>query len=112
MIQRENFTIAANGTTSNYLGGQGMRLVGLVLPTLDSTTIEFEAQSDASDVSIHTNTGTPAAITLGAANTGARVQAVPEDVGRISAVLKVRLKTAAQTGGARTIVALFERTGA
>ena len=105
------FAIASSGTLSDGQAGKGSRLVGLVVPTMDSTTIEFEASLDGGTtyVSVHTNTGATAAVTLGNANTGAKVQAVPEDVGRISAVAKIRLKVASQTGGARSIGAIWEK---
>lgn len=110
MSKVETYSVASSGTTSNGLTGGGSRLVGLLLPALDSTTIEFEASFDGGTtyVSVYTNSGTPAAITLGTASTGSRVQAVPEEVGRISAVAKVRLKVASQTGGARTIMSVWE----
>ena len=110
-VKVETFSIAQSGTTSNGLtGGGSSRLRGLLLPALDSTTIEFEASFDGGTtyVSIYTNSGTPAAVTLGTASTGSRVQAVPEEVGRISAVAKVRLKVAAQTTAARTIKSVWE----
>lgn len=107
---RETFTIAASGTVSNGIGGVGLRLVGLLLPTLDSTTIEFEAAIDGINyVSIHTNTGATAAATIGNANTGGKFQAVPSDVGRISSTCPVRLKTAAQVSGAVAIKSVWER---
>ena len=107
---RETFSIAASGTASNGRGGNGKRLVALYVPTMDSTTIQFEASTDGGSTwdDIFTNSGTPAAVTLGTANTGSAWQAVPEDVGRISAVAEVRLKTAAQSGGARTLIGLWE----
>lgn len=111
--QRATFTIADEATVSNGIHRPGYRLVGLILPTLDSTTIEFEASADGTTyVDVFTNSGTPAALTLGTASTGARVQAVPEDVGRISAVAYIRLVTAAQNGGPRSITGLWERIGA
>lgn len=110
MIKTETYSVANGGTTSNGMGGNGYRLVGLDLPTLTSTTIEFEASADGGSTwrSVHNNTGTTAAHTLGAASTGGKTQAVPDDVARLSAVALVRLKVAAQ-GAARSIPSFWER---
>ena len=109
-IQRETFAIASSGTLSNALGGNGKRLVAVYLPALDSTTVGFVADIDGGTTydDIFTNSGAPAAVTLGTANTGGYWQAVPEDVGRISAVVPIKLKVASQTGGARSIISLWE----
>ena len=106
----ETFTIASSGTHSDAIAGKGSRLRGLLLPALDSTTIQFEASFDGGTtwVDVYTNSGTPAALTLGTASTGSRVQAVPEEVGWISAVAQIRLRVASQTGGARTIKSVWE----
>ena len=113
MILVDTFSIAAAGTHSNYLSHPGYRLVGLVVPAIDSSTIGFEASVDGETgpLDIFTNTGTPAAVTLGTADTGSKVVAVPEDVGRISAVIPVRLQVASQTSGAVAVKALFEKVG-
>ena len=115
MIAKSTFTIASGGTASDFqhMGG-GYRLVGLLVPTLDSTTITFEIDEDGSatgSLAVKTNThaAAPAALNLGTADTGAKAVAVPEEVGRLTAVAFVRLITAAQTGGARSIVALWEK---
>ena len=106
----ETFAIAASGTHSNGIAGKGSRLRGLLLPALDSTTIQFEASFDGGTtwVDVYTNSGTPAALTLGTASTGARVQAVPEEVGWISAVAQIRLQVAAKTSGAVSIKGVWE----
>lgn len=106
----ETLTVAASGTTSTSVHRAGYSLVGLIIPALDSTTIEFEASQDNSTfTSVFTNSGTPAAATLGTAATGAKIVAVPEEIGRLAAVMHVRLKVASQTGGARTFKALLQR---
>ncbi len=106
----ETIAILASGTTSASFHRPGYRLVGLVLPSMDSTTIQFAVSVDDSTfVDVYTNSGTPAAATLGTASTGARVQAVPEEIGRLAAVLRMRLVVASQTGGARAIIGMFQK---
>lgn len=108
----EVLTVAASGTNSGEFGGQGYRLVGLILPTLDSTVINFEVEGPDDTwtiVDINTHATAVANLNLGNANTGAIAQAVPADVGRLAAVAKMRLKVASQTGGARTIRALMQK---
>ncbi len=110
--QQRSITVAASGTESSAFGGDGYRLVGLILPTLDSTTIGFEVSPDGGSYSaVKTNVhgSAPAAITLGTANTGACAQAVSEEIGRLAATAKMKLVVASQTGGARTITGLFQR---
>ena len=111
-VQRKDFTIANGATESDFVRVPGARLVGLILPTLTSTTVTFETASDGAttDGVVNSNTpgAAPAALTLGNANVGAIVQAVPEAVGALSAVIPIRLKVAAQ-GAARTVTGLFER---
>jgi hypothetical protein len=110
MIAKETFTIANAGTASIGLHVPAHRLVGLILPALDSTTIGFSVSHDNSTfVVVYTNSGTPAAATLGTADTGSKAVAVPEEIGRLAACMFIRLNVAAQNGGARTIVGLFEK---
>lgn len=105
----ETFTIASAGTHSNAINGAGRQLVALDIPTIDSSTIGFEASIDGGSTwrDIFTNSGTPAALTLGTADVGAKVVAVPAEVARVSAHAHIRLQTAAQTGGARTIKGIY-----
>jgi len=107
------FTIADEGTASDAQAGKGSRLVALKVPTMDSTTITFEASMDGGSTfaAIYSaaHGSAPAAITLGTANTGGFFQPVPEEVQRISAVAMIRLVTAAQNGGPRTIGAIWEK---
>lgn len=108
-----NFSIASGGTASDYVSaGRGYRLVGLIVPALDSTTIGFTWARDSAGTgaqAVFTNTGSPAAATLGSADTGGKAVAVPEDIGRLAAAGYVRLNVAAQNGGARTIVGVFQK---
>ena len=109
-FHKQDITIASGGTESSAFGGGGEALVGLVLPTLDSTTIGFEIAPDgATYVVVFTSVhgSAPAAATIGTANTGAIAQAVPEDIGRLAAVCQMKLVTATQNS-ARTIVGLFQ----
>lgn len=112
MIRQQTITVASGGTHSTIFGGDGYSLVGLIVPALDSTTIQFEVNA-VNSVSgmedVFTNTGTPAAATLGTAATAAKVVAVPEEIGRLAAVAFMRLQVSAQTGGARTFVGLFQK---
>ena len=113
MIKQELITIAISGTESSVFGGRGYCLVGLVLPALDSSTIQFvwAPKSDGTYVDVYTNSGTPAAATLGTASTGSRVQAVPEEIGRLAETGFMKLKVASQTSLARTITGLFQQRG-
>lgn len=105
----ETFTLADEATHSNAITGHGRQLVVLDLPTLDSTTVQFEASVDGGTTwrDIFTNSGTPAALTLGTADTGGKVVAVPAEVARISAHAHIRLQMAAQNGGPRTIKGIY-----
>lgn len=112
---RQVFAVAASGTVSNYINTPGERLIGLILPTLDSTTITFEFDEDGSGngsiLHINTHATATAALNLGNASTGAVVKAVPEEVGRLFAELFGRLVVASQTSGAVNIVGVFQRIG-
>ena len=110
----ETFSIASSGTHSNGLGGAGRHLIALDIPALDSTTIQFECSFDGGSTwrDVFTNSGTPAALTLGTADTGGKVVAVPQEVARLAAHALIRLQVASQTGGARTIKAIFARVEA
>lgn len=108
---RETVVVAASGTKSGWMRRAGYTLVGLILPTLDSTTITFEVSPDATDTNaseVHSNSGTTAVATLGHANTGDVTQAVPEEIGRLAAVVPMRIVVAAQSEQ-RTITAIFQR---
>ena len=110
LSKKATITIASGGTHSSIFGGDGYSLVGLILPAMDSTTIQFEVgpQNTASGMEdVFTNSGTPAAATLGTAATGAKAVAVPEEIGRLAAHGYMRLQVSAQSGGARTITGLF-----
>lgn len=114
MIARHDFAIASSGTTSDLVHMPGYRLVGLLLPTLDSTTITFRVAHDAAATGVQTikisgHGDTPAATNLGTADTGAKYVAVPREIGEASAVAFLGLIVASQTGGARTIPGFFMR---
>ena len=111
-IVTRTLLVAASGTKSQGHHEPGSSLEGLEVPALDSTTIGFEfAHEDvnASYVTVKTNSGAAAAITLGNADTGSKVVAVPEEVGRLAGVGFVRLVVASQTGGARSIKGLYQQ---
>ena len=110
MIAHKVLTVANGAAISDGFHIPGHRLVGLILPTLTSATVGFEVSQDNSTwVAVYTNSGTPAALTLGTADTGAKAVGVPEEVGRLAAVCLMRVKLGANQGAARSIVALFER---
>jgi len=112
MIKRETFAILITGTLSDAKAGQGYRLTGLNIPALDSTTITFSFSEDGVTYrTIFTNSGTPAALTLGTADTGGKAVAVPDDVGKLSAVGFIKLIVAAQNTAARSIGSVWERVG-
>lgn len=107
--KQEDFTIAAAGTTSQGIGGKGHHLQGLLVPTLDSTTIAFEASLDGTTwFDVYDNAATPALVTCGGADTGGKAVMVPEAVRLLSAIAIIRLVVASQTGGARTIRSIWE----
>lgn len=105
------FAVAQSATHSDAHNGSGMQLVALDVPALDSTTLQFEASFDGGSTwrDIFTNSGTPAALTLGTADTGGKVVAVPAEVARISAHAHIRLQVASQTTAARSIKGLYSR---
>lgn len=114
MIARHDFAVASSGTISDYVHIPGYRLVGLLLPALNSTTITFKVATDAEGtgaqvINISGHGDTPAARTLGTADTGAKYVSVPREVGEAAAVAFLALVVAAQTGGARTIPGFFMR---
>ncbi len=73
MIKKETITIASSGTTSSSFHEPGYRLVGLLLPAVDSTVINFDVAIDNSTwLAVKTNThgAAPATLNLGTADTG------------------------------------------
>lgn len=108
----EDFTIANGGTVSDGLHKPGYRLTGLIVPTMTSTTIGLAVSPDNTTWTTvkDRDATTPAAVTLGAADTGAKAIGVPEEYGRLAVALYVRLVVAAQ-GAARTVQGIFEREG-
>lgn len=103
------FAIANSGTESDEHKGQGHRLVGLVFPTMTSTTVQFDYSPDGSTwTRIYDTAGTPAAVTLGGADTGSKAVAVPDTVGKLSATGFIRLVVASQ-GAARSVTGIYER---
>lgn len=101
MIAKATFAIANTGTASGGVHMPGYTLVALHIPTIDSSTIEFSfAEDDAGTylpVKTNTHAAAPADINLGTADTGAKVVAVPEEVGRLAGVGFLRLDVAAQS---------------
>lgn len=109
MNEVADFTVANAGTNSNGHCSLGLQLVGLVLPALTSTTIGFQFSLDGSTWStIYDRESTPAAVTLGGADTGSKTVAVPAEVARISACGWVRLVVAEQAAE-RAIKGLYAR---
>lgn len=110
MIERVPIVVASGGTTSAAFAATGLSLVGLVVPAIDSSTIGFEWSPEEAGtfVTVKTNSGSPAAVTLGTADTGAKVVAVPEEVGRLAAAGWMRLVVASQ-GAQRTFTGMFQR---
>ena len=108
----EDFTIAVAGTVSDGLHNPGYRLVGLILPTMDTTVIGFSVSADGGStwhiVFLATHTGTPVALNMGVAQTTAKAQAVPLDVSKMSIACQVRLNVAAQDP-AVTIIGIWEK---
>lgn len=110
MMKRETFSILAAGVLSDARAGQGYRLTGLNIPALDSTTIGFSFSEDGVTYrTVFANSGATAAVTLGNADTGGKAQAVPDEVGKLSACGFIKLMVAAQNGGARVIGSVWEK---
>lgn len=109
MIEKKTITVLSGASTSDAFHSPGRSLVGLILPALSSATIGFDVSPDGTTwTNVYTNSGTPAALTLGAADTGSKAVAVPEEVGRLASVCHMRLKLGANQGADRTITGLFE----
>lgn len=106
-----DITVADEAEVSSAFHYPSYALVGLIVPTIDSATIGFEVEGPADTwTDVFTNTGTPAAVTLGTADTGAKAVAVPEEVSRLAAAARMRLTFgAAQNGGPYTIKGLFQK---
>lgn len=111
-MSQKSLTIADDATASPGFSTPGESLIGLILPTLDSTTISFAfSLDDSTYVTVYTNIhgAAPAILNLGTAVTTARVVAVPEEVGRLASVGFLRLVLATQSGGPYTVTALFDK---
>ena len=115
MIGRATFTVADEAQITNYVNMPGYRLVGLLIPTIDSAAIGFRVALDAAGtgsqiVAINTHATAYAALNLGNAAVTARYVAVPEEVGEASAHAFVALTfSAAQNGGPYEIIGFFRR---
>jgi len=107
VIKKATLTIAAAGVASAALAGEGYRLIGLVLPTLDSTTIKFDFSLDGLTWSRVYEAA--AEVTLGGANTGGLTTTVPPTIGALAEAGQLRLVVAAQNGGARVVTAVLDR---
>lgn len=115
MLAHKNFTVAKDGTTSDFQYEPGHELIALIVPALDSATIGFSVAADgvaANAKVVYTNThgAAPAALNLGTADTGGKTVAIPYEVSRISAAAPIRLVLgAAQNTAARTIIGLWAK---
>lgn len=108
----KDFTIAINGTTGDIPNEPGMRLVGLLMPTMDSTTLAASLGINGTYAVAVDSAG--AAITIGGtAQTWNKFVPVPEALSLMAIPADViRLTVASQTGGARSCKALFVSGGA
>ncbi|MFN0145104.1 MAG: hypothetical protein ACKVT1_01225 [Dehalococcoidia bacterium] len=108
MIATADFVIANGGTVSNYVHMPGYRFVGLLAPTLTSTTLSLRVAKDAAATGaqpIHTNDhGSASAIrTLGNADTGAKYIPMPEAMGEAAAVAFVAVVAGSSQGADHAI---------
>ena len=105
------FTVADTATASDAQKMSSFELRGLSIPAIDSATIGFQVSTDGSTFrTVYTNSGTPAALTLGAADTGAKYVAIPDEVARATPGTQVKLTfSAAQNGGPYSIVGVLEK---
>lgn len=107
-----DFVIASGGTDSSGVAGGGHRLMGLYIPTVTSCSFTFEWSRDGSTnwTTVKDLDGTtPAAISLGGADTGGKVVAVPDTVSKLSATGHLRLVASDAQGAERTIRGIYER---
>ncbi|MBA2706341.1 MAG: hypothetical protein H0U59_00870 [Gemmatimonadaceae bacterium] len=109
-----NALVASGGTASAALEipGGGYELVAVVVPTIDSSTVTFSFSYDsgATYLTAFTNSGVPAALTLGSADVGAKVVGVPEGILQASVgASHMKLTLAAQAGGARVLPCIFRK---
>lgn len=102
-------TIANGASLSGVANVMDGEVVAIVLPALTSAAISFQGSVDGTNFyDLYTSGGTE--VTLGAANTGSRIQDVPEVV-RTMPYLKVRsgpTAAAVNQGAARTITLVVD----
>lgn len=106
------FAIASGGTTSDKKDiPMGQRLVGFILPALDSTTISVALAAASGDTFLvpYDASGSIAVCGPGA-NTGSRYITVPEALSLLTEGMCVQLTVAAQNGGARTLKGITRGT--
>ena len=108
---KKAFTIAASGTTGDIPTQAGYRLVGLMIPTADSTTLAASLYIDEVANAKVAVDAAGAAITIGGtAQTWNKFVPVPETLSLMAmACAGVRLTVASQTSGALSCMAFFVR---
>lgn len=105
------WTIADEATVSDAIDMGSYELRGLMIPDLDSATLGFQASIDGpagTFRTVKTNSSTPAALTLGDADTGDKFVAIPDEFARATPGTSIKLVAgSAQNGGPRSIVGLL-----
>ena len=104
----EEIAIAISGTEGTCTIPRGCRLVGLFLPSLDSTQVTPQLSFDGTTYkAVYDGAGTQILIG-GSANTGDRWVTAPDALQLIvGGAQKLKLVVASQTTAARTIRAVF-----
>lgn len=106
----KTFSVVITGTTSDgVMIPEGSRLVGFLLPTLDSTTITVKlAETNQGSPTYLTPYDTTGSIAVcgPAANTGDRYITVPEALSLLTEGHAVQLTVAAQNTAARSIIGI------
>lgn len=106
MIMFEDFTIANGGTEGTFEVPASYRLVGLVVPTMTSTTLTISVSPDGGTTFYATWAAAANGVVGGAAFTTARMQYIPEDLSLLTPGSQVKLTVAAQ-GAARSLRAIM-----
>jgi len=106
VISQEAFTIANAGTEGTFKVPGGYRLVGLIVPTMTSTTLTISVSPDGGTTYYATWAGAANGVVGGSAFTVARAQYIPEDLSLLTSGMTVKVTVASQ-GAARSLIALL-----
>lgn len=110
---RQTVSVASSGTEGTCVIPAGHKLIGLEVPAVDNTTITPSVSSDGGVTYRNCYDSAGNQITIGgAANTGNRFVEASDALGNLTlGASHLKLTVASQTGGARSIGALFAEGG-